>query len=196
MKEKSLIGILGVEGAYGKWLRAFFERIGFEVIGSDLNTELSNEDVAQQADVLIFSVPIRYTVEVIESVLPFLREGQLLLDITSVKQGPVNAMLKSKAEVVGLHPMCAPTVETWKGQTVMLCPARLEKWRTFVFDVLEASEATVKMTTPEEHDHQMAVVQDLPHASILVMAALLRHMGTDVKESLSCTSPFYGLRGV
>lgn len=191
MKKDPIIGILGIQGQYGRWLQAFCEAQGWTVIGSDLGTELTNERVVEGADVVIFSVPIRYTVEVIESMLEHARPDQLWMDVTSVKQKPVEAMLKSKAEVVGLHPMCAPTHDTLKGEIVMVCEGRVEQWREFVDQFLEASEAQVKRVTPEEHDRMMATIQALPHASILSMAAVLRKREVDVHEMLESTSAFY-----
>jgi prephenate dehydrogenase len=185
------IGIIGIKGQYGQWLERFFKAHGYKVWGSDIGTEHSNEEIAANSDVLIFSVPIRYTVPIINSLIKHSKESQLWMDITSVKQGPVEAMLKSKAEVLGLHPMCAPTVETLKGQVMMICEARLDKWQDFAQSFLEKTQATIKKITPKEHDHQMAVVQDLPHASILVMAAALRKLDTNIQDSLSATSPFY-----
>ena len=185
------IGILGVQGKYGQWLRRFFERWGHEVIGADLGTEMSNKEVVEKADVVVFSVPIAVTIDVIEEMVSHSREGQLWMDITSVKRRPVESMLKSKAEVVGLHPMCAPTVETLHGQVMMYCPARLDEWKGFVDEFLKETEATVKEITPEAHDRRMAMIQCLPHASILMMAALNRHMGVDARELFSSTSAFY-----
>lgn len=188
---KHRIGIIGIHGQYGQWLKNFFETLGHTVIGSDLETELSNAEVVQQSDVVIFSVPIRYTVEVIESVLGFGREDQLWMDVTSVKQKPVEAMMKSPAEVVGLHPMCAPTAPTLKGQIMMRCDGRLNEWAEFVETFMEASEAKVKHVSPEEHDRMMATIQALPHASVLSMAAVLRKRGVNVHDMLESTSAFY-----
>jgi len=187
----SVMGIIGANGRYGQWLTQFLGRMGRRVIGSDIGTKLSNEDVVRRADVVIFAVPIAETVRLIKELAPHSRKGQLWMDITSVKKGPVEAMLESKAEVVGLHPMCAPTVETLRGQIVMFCPARLSQWRSFVDNFLKSTEATVKEITPEAHDRQMAMIQCLPHASILMMAALLRNMDANVQGLFDNTSAFY-----
>ena len=60
---RPLIGIVGSGGAYGLWLRRFFEtRMGLEVIGHDPvdPTSQTPEQLLEQADVLLFSAPIRY----------------------------------------------------------------------------------------------------------------------------------------
>lgn len=185
------VGIIGIEGKYGQWLKRFFEKLSCPVIGSDLETEITNQIVVEQAEVVIFSVWPRVTVKVIEEVVPFSRPEQLWLDITSLKEKPVEAMLKSKAEVIGLHPMCAPTVKSWRGQTVNICPVRAYKWLGWVLEILKQGQAKIQLVAPDEHDRQMTFVQGLPHAAQLVMATVLRKMNVDVKESLKFTSPVY-----
>ncbi len=108
------MGIVGNAGAYGRWLSVFFrERMGLQVIGRDPagDAVLSPRELALQADVLIFSAPIRHSVAVIDDYVAAAagdEAGKLWLDLTSIKQAPVEAMLRSRAEVVGLHPMAAP----------------------------------------------------------------------------------------
>ncbi|MEK7063938.1 MAG: prephenate dehydrogenase/arogenate dehydrogenase family protein, partial [Patescibacteria group bacterium] len=102
-----VVGIIGINGRFGQLLKSFFGQLGCSVIGSDEKkpTGLSNAQVVQQSEVVIFSVPIKDTPAVIRSVLHGVREDQLLMDVTSIKQPAVEAMLESKAQVVGLHPM-------------------------------------------------------------------------------------------
>jgi prephenate dehydrogenase len=75
------------------------------------------------------------------------------MDVTSVKQPAVEAMLESKAQVVGLHPMFRPEV-SFDGQTVVVCPARFTDpgWKTWVVNMLTATRAEIKWSTPAEHD--------------------------------------------
>ena len=54
-----------------------------------------------------------------------MRRGGLLMDVTSIKEAPVKAMLEStKASVVGTHPMFGPSVHSLQGQRVVLCLER------------------------------------------------------------------------
>ena len=192
MDTTMVIGIIGILGRYGRWLEARLREFGYTVIGSDIETELTNQAVVQRSDVVIFSVPPRVTQDVINSVLPCARPGQLWLGITSLKEKPVEAMLKSSANVIGLHPMCAPTGQDWKGQTVVVCNARCdEKWSVWLLELLTSLRATVKIATPQEHDFTVAFVQALAHFSQLTTAAVLRRMGVSVTDTLGYTSPFY-----
>lgn len=189
-----VVGIIGINGHFGVMLKGFFEQLGCSVIGSDEKkpTELSNVQVVEQSEVVIFSVPIKDTPAVIRSVLPSVREDQLLMDVTSVKQPAVEAMLESKAQVVGLHPMFRPEVP-FDGQTVVICPARLiaPDWKTWVVNMLTATRAQIKWSTPAEHDWYMTTVQVIPHLGNLTSALLITEAGVSVSESIAFTSPFY-----
>lgn len=189
-----VIGIIGINGRFGQLLKNFYEKLGCVVIGADKNnpTGLPNDIVVRHANVVIFSVPVKDTPAVIRSVLPEVRKAQLLMDVTSVKQPAVKAMLESKAQVVGLHPMFRPEVP-FDGQTIVVCPARLtsSEWKTWVVNMLSATKAKLKWSTPAEHDGYMTTVQVIPHLGNLTSALLITEAGISVSESLAFTSPFY-----
>lgn len=191
--EKHIVGIIGLEGKYGKWLKDFFNDHGCAVIGSDIKgTSLTNKQVVENSEVVIFSVPINCINEVAREVIPFSKEKQLWMDIASFKGKLIETMLESKAEVVSLHPMCAPTVKSLRGQTIIVHKARIsEKWDQWVDDFLKSTMAKIKITPPDEHDQYMAVVQGLPHAANIIMALLVKNMKVDITESMEFTSPFY-----
>jgi len=176
-----LIGIVGSAGAYGRWLRRFFEtRMGLTVIGHDPADpdSLPEAELARRADVLIFSAPIRHTARIIQRYVELAggnEEGRLWLDVTSVKAAPIAAMLRSRAEVVGLHPMTAPPkAPTLKGRVTVVCEARLERWRPWLDDLLRALEGEYVQAEPEQHDRIMALVQAMVHATHLAQAGVLR----------------------
>ncbi len=101
------------------------------------------------------------------------------LDVTSIKTAPVAAMLASRAEVVGLHPMTAPPkTPTLKGRVMVVCEARLDAWRPWMASLLAALEAECVQATPEQHDRVMALVQAMVHAAHLAQAGVLRSEAT------------------
>lgn len=176
-----LIGIVGSAGAYGRWLRRFFEtRMGLSVIGHDPADpdSLPEAELARRADVLIFSAPIRHTAGIIQRYIGLAgggEAGRLWLDVTSIKATPIAAMLDSRAEVVGLHPMTAPPkAPTLKGRVTVVCEARLDAWRPWLDDFLHALEGEYVRAEPEQHDRIMALVQAMVHATHLAQAGVLR----------------------
>ena len=176
-----IVGIIGSAGAYGRWLRAFLnDRMGLQVLGHDpADPSTSHEDaLLEQCDVLLFSAPIRQTPAVIRHWVARSagREaGRLWLDVTSVKVAPIEAMLGSRAEVVGLHPMTAPPkAPSLRGRVLAVCEARLSAWRPWVAQLLASLEADCVRVTPAHHDRAMALVQSMVHASHLAQAGVLR----------------------
>ena len=181
-----LVGIVGHAGAYGRWLARFLERrMGLQVRGSDIADPGSPTpaELARQVDVLVFSVPIRRTVAVIESCIAHADGGEagaLWLDLTSIKQAPVAAMLGSRAEVAGLHPMAAPPkIGTLEGRTLAVCRARVARWGSWLDALLAALRADCVEIAPAAHDRAMALVQGLVHASHLAQADVLRRCAAE-----------------
>ncbi|KLI99024.1 prephenate dehydrogenase [Luteimonas sp. FCS-9] len=196
LPESPVVGIVGSAGAYGRWLRGFFEsRMGLEVLGHDPADPASDaaETLLARADVLVFSAPIRATAAVVEdwTARSAGRErGRLWLDVTSLKQAPVAAMLRSQAEVVGLHPMTAPPKSpTLRGRVLVVCEARLARWRPWLARLLAALEGQVVHVEAERHDRIMALVQALVHAGHLAQAGVLRDHA-DALGPLSSLMPF------
>jgi prephenate dehydrogenase len=190
-----LAGIIGGTGRMGRFFQGVFLEAGWDVIVSGTHTSLSNRDVAEQSDLVVVSVPIRKTVEVIHEIAPVLREEQVLCDLTSLKAEPVQAMLTSKAEVIGMHPMFGPGAESLKNQTIIVTPARCrEETLQRLLGVFQDQGACITITTPEEHDSMMAIVQGLTHFSTLCMAETIRRLDRNVPATLEYTSPIYRIQ--
>ncbi|MDG6257260.1 MAG: prephenate dehydrogenase/arogenate dehydrogenase family protein [Methanomicrobiaceae archaeon] len=186
------IGIIGGYGAMGSLFAGVFARAGHDVLRSGRRTALTASDLAAQCDCVMVSVPIRETVAVIEEVAPDLHEEQVLCDLTSLKAEPVAAMLRSPAQVIGMHPLFGPQVSSLTNQTIILAPARCREQTLAVFSEMFSREgAHVTLSTPEEHDRMMAVVQALTHFATLALAGTMRRTGVDLDRVLSFTSPVY-----
>ncbi len=191
MKTKPTIGIIGGTGKMGRFLEKFFIEKGFEVSVSSTKTELTNIELANMCDVVIVSVPLGSVSNVINEIAPYVKGDALLTDVSAVKEEPVKAMLKSKASVVGMHLVFGPTVKSVKKQTVVMCPARGEKWFKWLKDLFEGAGAKVQVSTPTEHDKMMAVIQGLVHFTSIASACALRDLKIDVVKTFAFASPNY-----
>ena len=190
--EQKTIAIIGGEGGMGRSLNTLFSDLGHEVLSADLRTELRPVDAASMADVVIISVPIRGTREVIEQLGPLIRKDALLMDVTSIKTDPMEAMLAStEASVVGTHPMFGPGVNTYQGQRVVLCPGRGDAWLDWTRQMFTARGLVISEATPSNHDSMMAIVQVLHHFKTQVLGMALSRAGTPLEETLRFTSPAY-----
>lgn len=189
---KTKVLILGGTGEMGQWFTRFFKERGYEVTvwgkggkievakKLDVPFALDLEAVIPESDIVIVSVPINATEETIAEIAPKMKAGSLLMDFTSIKVGPVEAMRKfapKDVEILGTHPMFGPTIPTIRGQTVILVPVKgySEKWFPVIRQLFEESGAHVEITTAEEHDRLVSVVQGLTHFAYIAI-------GTDRKS--------------
>jgi len=191
----TVVGIIGGTGKLGGLFKNIFEEEGYEVLVSSRSTSLSKEELIRRSDVVIVSVPIGSTIAVIREIVPFMDEGKLLMDLTSLKIGPIDEMLKSKADVLGTHPLFAPSIGDIQGQTIIICPERITNKGLYkkINSTLEKKGANIVEMSPETHDKMMAVIQGLTHFSAIVLCHSLKDLDFDIKKSFECTSPVYRL---
>ena len=186
------VAIIGGAGAMGGCLAQMFADLGHAVMIADVQTQLTPTEAASVADVVLISVPIDVTVQVIAELGPLVREESLLLDVTSIKTEPVQAMLQhSKASVVGTHPLFGPSVHSLQGQRIVLTPGRGDDWLRWLRTMFSARGLSIKESTPQEHDRAMAVVQVLTHFCTEVMGKTMAQFGVPLQETLQFTSPVY-----
>ena len=202
--------IVGGAGEMGRWYAKFFKRAGWDVRvhvrnpnaeriaregGWSIETDLSR---AGEFDVVLISVPIDQVSGVVKTVAPFMKEGSLLCDITSVKMEPVrvmNACAPKGVEVIGSHPLFGPSLPDARGQTVILTPVegRDETWLPRLVQLYKGAGARVEILSPEEHDRMTSVVQGLTHFVYIAMGGTLRALDFDVSSSRNFTSPIYDI---
>ena len=186
------IAVIGCKGLMGRCMADLFGDLGHPVMIADLDTRLTPEEAAAVADVVIVSVPIRNSVEVIRKVGPLVRKEALLMDVTSIKADPMKAMLESSsASVVGTHPLFGPSVHSLQDQKVVICPGRGDEWLDWVRRMFQARGLVVRETSPEAHDQAMSIVQVLVHFSTEVIGNTLAHLGVSIEDTLAFTSPIY-----
>lgn len=207
------ITIIGGTRGLGNWIARFLKIKGFDVVitgrnkaeGETVSKKLDveylqdNVKAASQSDVTIVSVPIGVTTRIIKEVAPHLKEGSLLMDVTSVKEEPTEAMKEFTprgVEYLPTHPMFGPRIRSLDGQVVVLTPEEEIKksmWYSKVLKFLESENAHVLVTSPGNHDRMMSIVQGLTHFSYISIAATIEKLGIDIKESRKFASPVYSL---
>ena len=177
---------------YAQALRA----CGMRVLVADTQTRLMARDVAQRSDVVIVSVPIRVTEEVIAELAPHMRSGALLTDLTSVKVMPLRAMAQSVVKDVGYmgtHPLFGPST-AWRGQSVVVCAGRASRFDAWWRDFLVSLGITVVEMTADDHDRHMAVIQCLTHFSNITLGSALQKLHYDVASAEKIATPVYKMR--
>lgn len=118
------IVIVGGKGQLGGLFAKMFKLSGYDVriLGSQ---DWDNADVILEGvGMVVVTVPINLTIDVIGK-LSMLPDDCILCDLTSIKQKPLEAMMKvHKGPVVGLHPMFGPDVPSLAKQVIVMCDGR------------------------------------------------------------------------
>lgn len=186
------IGIIGGNGAMGKWFADFFRGIGYPVKIADLTSGMTIPELARRCRVVIVSVPIGATVGVIEKVGPLMAKDALLMDLTSLKGASMAAMIRaSSSEVIGLHPLFGPDIPSLVGQNIVICPGRSEQWLAWIREILEINGARIVEASPEKHDAMMALIQGLTHVNTILLGLSLKATGIDPAELERFSTPIF-----
>lgn len=190
----------------GRWCASLFKNSGMEVsissrrdasdVARSLGVGLSSPGDAGAFDIVVLSVPIDAVGRVASGVAPKMRQGSLLMDMSSLKVKPVESMLRHSppgVEVIGAHPLFGPGSDG-RGMSVALVPTeRSERWFSIIRDLFEDAGYDVLVTTAERHDRVMAVVQGLTHFMYVAMGRALEKSNVDLNEASAFRTPVYGI---
>lgn len=204
------IAIIGGTRGLGKTIAWYLKDFNYDVtitgrdsiVGNQVSEELgikysdNNKKIVQNSDIVIISVPISSAESVIEELAPFMKEGSLMLDVTSVKEGPRNKMkecLKEGVEFIPTHPVFGPRTTDLKGQIIVLTPIEKGKWYPKVYKFLEDKGMRIVETSAEHHDDMMGIVQVLTHFSYISTASAIEKLKVDIKDTENYESPIYNL---
>lgn len=116
--------IVGGRGQMGRLFEKMLQLSGYEVRILEQDDWPKAEALCADAGMVIVSVPIHLTEQAIVR-LPKLPADCLLVDLASVKNKPLQAMLAAHSgPVLGLHPMFGPDVGSLAKQVVVYCDGR------------------------------------------------------------------------
>ncbi len=215
MKQYKITIIWGTDG-FGKWLAKYAAK-HFSTYISELTVtgrssekwqqlieEMRSESVrfmsdniiaVQWADIVIYSVPISKTQEVIETTLPYIKPWAVVADVTSIKAFVSRTMqMRDDIVVIPTHPMFGPYIQTITGQVIVLTGDEKTK-NTLSYQALKSylstERAKVVEVTPKEHDRMMAVVQWLTHLNMFVIGETMKRLNFHIGESMNFISPIY-----
>ena len=173
------IAIIGA-GKMGLWFAKFFLKEGYSVVLADrtkekllrLKKELAVEtadfaEAVKNADRVLICVSISAFEEIVKKISPTIHDGQIVMDICSIKDVPVKTMHKhlKGGLILGMHPVFGPGSTTIENKTIVLTPTNIQE-EAFASDFrkwLETKKARVFVMNPQKHDQLMSVVLGLTH---------------------------------
>lgn len=184
------IAIIGGSGKMGRWFANFLIKEGKEVIITGRNQRklleakqqlgveaATNVEAVKRADVILLSVPIDDFEKIVTQISPYIRPEQIIIDITSIKQSPIEIMHKhiKQGVMLGVHPMFGAGARGITNQNFVLTPTNKDERALAqkVREYLETRGARVTLMTPRQHDEMMSVILGLSHFIAIVSADTL-----------------------
>jgi prephenate dehydrogenase len=171
------IGIIGF-GRFGRLMahylspdfpiRAHDPSVRPEAISAVGAVPAAIDDVCR-SDIVILAVPISRLQALLSAIGPHLQPESLVVDVSSVKEQPVQWMqelLPETVEILGTHPMFGPdsAADSLEGRKIVICPVRIgEKRLEKVKHYLGTKGLVLIETRAEDHDRQIAVSLALTH---------------------------------
>ncbi len=173
MKSLSVVGVGQFGSLAARTLKAHFEVLvtdsapGARAAAQAMGVAFGTLEEAAACEVVIVAVPVPAMRGVFASLAPHLKPGTLVIDVGSVKMLPVQWMtelLPAHVDLVATHPLFGPQSarDGLAGLRFVVCPVRGERHEK-VAAFGRSLGLTVTVTTPEEHDREMAYVQALTH---------------------------------
>jgi len=174
------VAVIGA-GKMGRWFTQFFKDEGYSVVVSSrsrskaeaLGTEFGVEaadsyvEAVKGADWILLCVSLEGLEPVLKQIGSHVQSGQAVMDISSVKEIPVQLLHKyvENGVTLGTHPVFGPGAKSLEGQNFVLTPVDEEE-RRFAAEFrgwLEELGAEVAVLSPRRHDELMAMVLGFPH---------------------------------
>lgn len=176
-KTKQSCGIIGV-GAFGefmlKHITPYFDVCVYDAfrplddIAGTYQVRVGNLADVSACDFVIFAVPVKELEKSVAAVVPYLKSGQVVIDLCSVKCKPVDVLKRlvpPGIDIVSLHPLFGP--QSGKngiaGLNITLCNIVGDRLPCIEKFLTEKLALKTFVTTPENHDKEMAYVQGLTH---------------------------------
>ncbi|MDO6500993.1 bifunctional chorismate mutase/prephenate dehydrogenase [Photobacterium sanguinicancri] len=187
------IVVVGGHGQLGGLFCRLFELSGYQVrkLGSDEWDQA--DEILADAGMVVVSVPINVTEQVIAK-LGSLPADCILADLTSIKSGPLQAMLEvHKGPVIGLHPMFGPDIPSLAKQVIVYCDGRNPEHYQWLLEQFQIWGASLNRISAIEHDQGMTLIQALRHFTSFVYGVHLAEEDPRLDQLLSLSSPIYRL---
>jgi prephenate dehydrogenase len=138
-----------------------------------LGVSLASFEATAECPIIVLAIPVSQMRTVVADLAPLLKPGTLVVDVGSVKVEPAAIMeelLPRDIEIIATHPLFGPQSarDGICGLRIAVCPTRGRRFRVAAF--CRKLGLDVIMTTPEEHDRDVAQVQGLTHlvANLLI----------------------------
>jgi len=183
------MGIIGF-GAFGQLIAAhlapYFDIIAYDPVPVAGSVEMADFANVAACEIVILAVPVTSLRETVTAILPYISTGTLVLDVGSVKlqtAAIMRELIPVHIDVVATHPLFGPqsAQDGLTGLKIAICPVHGNKHPHVARFLQQELGLDTIITSPENHDRELAMVQGLTHliAKVLTrMEPLPNHMTT------------------
>jgi prephenate dehydrogenase len=187
------ITIIGGSGSMGQVFGRYFKSHGFKVtlnaqnknklkdVAENLgvNYEIDLKRSVQDAEIVIVSIPIHSTGDIIKKIAPLMKRNALILDITSLKHSICSILKdlhkKYPINCLSIHPMFGPGIQNMKNYIIIV----------------------IKIGGTEQYDELVNQFLDLlPHMFNILFLNLLKRMNESLSELTRYTGTTFLLQKV
>lgn len=194
IKSSAKIVIIGGKGQMGGLFSSLFMKSGYQVEILEIQNWQNAKKICENTDLVLISVPIEKTIDIIQKVSSFIEPSTILADLTSIKEKPLKAMIKfHSGPVLGLHPLFGPTINSFDKQIIIATPGRDDKNCQWLIDQFLIWGSVIVRSSAKEHDEIMEIVQALRHFATFCFGSFLTQKKQNLERTLEFSSPIYRL---
>jgi prephenate dehydratase len=173
------VAIIGGGGGMGRWFAKFFSQNNIKVVISDIDKKKleavakelnvdkakNNIEAIKNADFILISVLPSDFENVVKEISKHVKKNQVVVDICSIKEIPVEIMHKYlECVTLGTHPMFGPGSLGIREKFVLTPTNKRERAFAKKFGKwLESKGFEVKIVSPKLHDELMSIILCIPH---------------------------------
>lgn len=205
MKMIKEIGLIGY-GNFGKFILTYLRKYAVVYIydiginSEQLGAPFSSFEEVASKDLVILSVPSQNLEHLLKKINFYVKKDAIVADVCSVKMKPCKLMKKylpESVEIIGTHPLFGPQsgANGIEGLPIVLCPIRTKRIEEIAVFLDKEYGLNPIITSPENHDKQMAYVQGLTHfisKAILDMEVPFTSMNTKAYDLLLQVTDYLG----
>ncbi len=177
------VAVVGAAGKMGSWFAGYFTRRGFAVSTFDVRpvavagakSASSLHECVSDADLVLVSVPVQKTAEVVTRCAKEMKKGARLAEISSVKSKTLAALMgvRKDVSVLCLHPMFGPGADAGKSLKMLIVPVRDRQGESEAARQLFPEMSINVIADAKTHDRSIAAVLGLTYFVNVAFAGVM-----------------------